>query len=259
MLKKQIDDIKKLFENNKDNLIKANKEDKSSDFSYDPEKVSDIIDAFKEYNKISLKNKKQLFFTNGNPYTTIVIYLYALINEIDVTIDIDNECESINNAISKLLFSYMDDEWCDNKITINKSLSVKDLDEIIKRDKIECLFVFDNKGKFNELEKMGCKTIFQPLFSIDLYVDSSNFKFLEDLLENYCKLNCININVFEKKSIQFMVKNSEKKSSSNGLLLLTDKLSDGKSLQEKLGDKKVYVNYNPFDRFEIDMIKYFLA
>ena len=79
MQKTVIEDLKKIFNEKQEALILLNKNDAGSNFDYDPVKVSAIMDAFNFYSKENLSKKDYLFFTNGNPYTTIIIYLYSLL------------------------------------------------------------------------------------------------------------------------------------------------------------------------------------
>ena len=105
---------------------------------------------------------------------------------------------------------------------------------------------------------MCVKVIMQPLFTLDLYTESEDYKYLENVLENYCEMNLINLTVYESKSAQYIYKNALNKGSSNGILILTDKFGDAEKVKNNLNDKKVYINFNPFDNFEIDMVKCFL-
>lgn len=259
MQKTVIDDLKKVFNSEKDKLIKLNQDDNSSNFELDTNKFSNIIDSFLSYNKEELKMKEYLFYTNGNPYTTLITYLYSMINEVNISIDINSECMALNHEIENIMNNFMKKNWYKNKVKIIDSFNVKDLHQYLKDHSINYVYVFDNRAKFNELEKMGVKTVFQPLFTIDLYTDSENYRFLENMLENYCEMNLININIYENKSIQFIYQNALKKGSASGILILTDKFADAEKVKENITDKKVYINFNPFDIFETDMTKSFLA
>ena len=138
-------------------------------------------------------------------------------------------------------------------------MNVKDLNQFIQDKELNYVYVFDHKEKYAELDKMGIKTIMQPLFTMDLYTESDDYKFLENLLENYCEMNLINMNVHEGKSAQFIYKNALAKGASNAILILTDKFGEAEKVKNNLKDKKVYINYNPFDNFEIDMVNCFLS
>ena len=72
-------------------------------------------------------------------------------------------------------------------------------------------------------------------------------------------MNLINMNVHEGKSAQFIYKNALAKGASNAILILTDKFGEAEKVKNNLKDKKVYINYNPFDNFEIDMVNCFLS
>lgn len=258
MQKTVIEDLKKIFDEKQENLIQLNKNDAASNFDYDPVKVSAIIEAFMYYNKENLAKKDYLFFTNGNPYTTILVYLYSMINEVNITIEISQQATSLNHEIESILNDFMKKNWYKNHNEIIDYMNVKDLNQFIKDKDLNYVYVFDHKEKYAELDKMGVKVIMQPLFTLDLYTESDDYKFLENLLENYCEMNLINLTVYECKSAQYIYKNALNKGSSNGILILTDKFGDAEKVKNNLDDKKVYINYNPFDNFEIDMVKCFL-
>lgn len=258
MQKTVIEDLKKVFEEKNESLIQINKNDAASNFDYDPAKVNAIMEAFMYYNKENLAKKDYLFFTNGNPYTTILIYLYSMINEVNITIEINQQATSLNHELEKLLNDFMKKNWYKNHNEIIDYMNVKDLNQFIKDKDINYVYVFDNKEKYAELDKMGVKVIMQPLFTMDLYTESDDYKFLENLLENYCEMNLINLTVYESKSAQYIYKNSLNKGSSNAILILTDKFGEAEKVKNNLEDKKVYINFNPFDNFEIDMVKCFL-
>lgn len=259
MQKTVIEDLKKIFDEKKDALIQLNKNDAGSNFDYDPVKVAAIIDAFNFYSKENLAKKDYLFFTNGNPYSTIVIYLYSMINEVNITIEISQQATSLNHEIENILNDFMKKNWYKNTNVIVDYMNVKDLNQFIQDKELNYVYVFDHKEKYAELDKMGIKTIMQPLFTMDLYTESDDYKFLENLLENYCEMNLINMNVHEGKSAQFIYKNALAKGASNAILILTDKFGEAEKVKNNLKDKKVYINYNPFDNFEIDMVNCFLS
>ena len=258
MQKTVIEDLKTLFDEKKERFIELNKDDAASNFDYDPVKVIAIIEAFTYYKKENLAKKDYLFFTNGNPYATILIYLYSMINEVNITIEIGQQCTSLNHEIELELNNFMKKNWYKNQNVVIDYMNVKDLNQFIKDKDLNYVYVFDDKEKYAELDNMGIKVIMQPLFTMDLYAESEDYKFLENLLENYCEMNLINLNVYEGKSIQYIYKNALNKGSSNGILILTDKFGDAEKVKNNLDDKKVYINYNPFDNFEIDMVEHFL-
>ena len=259
MQKTVIEDLKKIFNEKQEALILLNKNDAGSNFDYDPVKVSAIMDAFNFYSKENLSKKDYLFFTNGNPYTTIIIYLYSMINEVNITIEISQQATSLNHEIEKILNDFMKKNWYKKNNVIVDYMNVKDLNQFITDKEINYVYVFDNKEKYAELNKMGIKTIMQPLFTMDLYTESDDYKFLENLLENYCEMNLININVHEGKSAQFIYKKALAKGSGNAILILTDQFGEAEKVKNNLKDKKVYINFNPFDNFEIDIVNCFLS
>ena len=205
----------------------------------------DILNRFREF-KSAFLNKKSLVVTNGNPYITIILCMQALSQNISLTLNVQDTMFALNSAIVKVFGLNLGD----NSPKITKYMSPREFINF----KADDIVVIDDKTKFYYLrDELKIKVRYVSLLNVDLYTDSEDLSSLTDTITDYCNQECIGLDVYRDESIDEFVNEANKYESGNIALILTKEKVNQMDIYDKLSDKKVYLNCNPFAKIEIDV------
>lgn len=252
--------IDAFMENN--NLISEAITSDAMGFKFDMNKVNEIL---KEYSKIENSKSEptyilkfargitssKMIITNGNPYTTLILCAEAIISNVNIFIDVQNQLTNLNYTIINICESCLKS----GKQLMYSKLTLKDLTNFVfPAVSSHEILVVDDKAKFNELAliKMPCRYL--PIMSVEIYYDSEEFENMIDTIEYYCEVNYIKTKTLKNISIEKMQMQLSKKEAANAILILTKDENKYKDLKERYY-KNFYINYNPFDVMEIDLAK----
>lgn len=238
-----LNDIISAFKENERILNEANKLDET-DFKFNFNKAIDILNKFRKFNA-KFVSKKALVITNGNPYVTLIIIMQAISQNIQLDINIQNRLPILNSAIIKIFETNI----CDFNIKLHIDMSPR---EIVDFETDE-IIVVDDKAVYDKLYNFGIMPKFISLLNIDLYTDSDKLSDLTSTIYDYCNQKFIGINLHKNEKIENFVYNEDRERSGNISLILTEKPIDKKLVEEKLHNKLVYINCNPFKTLESDV------
>ena len=101
--------IQKEIKENKNEIEKLKKIDnKYSKTNISVEKLLQIIEEYKNKN-IENNNKEKIIYCNGNPYIVLNLSLIAIINNINMKINIDDNMLGVNKYILKIINDILKD------------------------------------------------------------------------------------------------------------------------------------------------------
>ncbi len=239
-----LNDIIETFRNNKELLEKATNAD-NSNFKFNFDKAIDILNRFREFESAFLE-KKSLVVTNGNPYITIILCMQAISQNISLTINVQDTMTNLNSEIVNLFGLYLNEEGP----KIKSYMSPKEFIEF----KADDIVVIDDKSKFYFLrDELKIKVRYVSLLNIDLYTDLDNLSSLTNTINDYCNKEIIGLDIHSNESIDDFVKETNKYEGGNIALILSKDKINQMDLSDRLVDKKVYYNCNPFSKLESDV------
>lgn len=239
-----LNDIIASFKSNKQILEEASKLD-NSDFKFNFNKAIDILNRFREF-KAAFLDKKSLVVTNGNPYITIILCMQAISQNISLTINIQDTMFALNSAIVKVFDLHLNEEGPQ----ITKYMSPREFINASADD----IVVIDDRTKFYFLrDELNLKVRYVSLLNVDLYTDSSELLSLTDTIYDYCNQTYIGVDVHTNESLDEFVNEANRYESGNVALILTKEKVNQMDINDKLSDKKVYYNCNPFAKIEVDV------
>ena len=214
-----------------------------SDFKFSFNKALDILNRFREF-KSAFLDKTSLVVTNGNPYITIILCMQAISQNIALCINVQDTMFTLNSAIVKIFSLNSKAPQIRNYMTPREFINYK-ADDII---------VIDDKTKFFYLkDELKIKVRYVSLLNIELYTDSEELSSLTDTINDYCNQECIGLDIHKNKSIDDFINDTNKYDSGNIALILTKEKVNQLDVNDKLNDKNVYFNCNPFAKIEIDV------
>ncbi len=239
-----LNDIIQSFKNNEDNMKKAIKID-NTDFKFSMNKAIDILNRFREF-ETGFLNKKSLVVTNGNPYITIILCMQAISQNISLTLNIQDTMFALNSAIVKVFnINLRSDGPQIKKYMSPREFINSDADDII---------VIDDRSKYYFLrDELKIKARYVSLLNIDLYTDSEDLSSLTDTITDYCSQEHIGLDIHSDGSIDDFVNETNKYDGGNVALILTKEKVNQMDISDKLSDKTVYLNCNPFAKIEVDV------
>lgn len=243
--------IIKVFNANEPLLNMSYKNDNSL-FNFDLKKCIDIIKCIKK-NMIELPYFEQkVILTEGNPYLTLILCLYSIINKKDIILNIQENMINTNKQICEIFYNIFDiKDKNDRLIKIKEKMSIS---EMIKNCDNREIVIIDSKKTYNKYKKYGFMPIYIPFFSIDLLYNNSKYEELVRNIYDYCDLNAVEINVLENINVKDYKLKVNSVFESNTVLVLQDDISE-EEIKKHLKGKKIYLNSNPFKDFEIDCIE----
>ena len=239
-----LNDIIAAFYSNKERLEKASNSD-NSDFKFNFNKSIDILNRFKEF-KSAFLQKKSLVVTNGNPYITIILCKQAISQNISLCINVQDTMFELNSTIVNIFDSYLNEDGP----KIAKYMTVDEF----KNANVDDIVVIDDKSKFYFLrDELKIKVRYVSLLNIDLYTDSDEQTSLTNTINEYCNQRYIGLDIHKNQTIDDFVEETNKYEGGNVALILTKENVNQMDIYDKLPDKKVYFNCNPFAKIEVDV------
>ena len=239
-----LNDIIAAFYSNKERLEKASNSD-NSDFKFNFNKSIDILNRFKEF-KSAFLQKKSLVVTNGNPYITVILCMQAISQNISLCINVQDTMFELNSTIVNIFDSYLNEDGP----KIAKYMTVDEF----KNANVDDIVVIDDKSKFYFLrDELKIKVRYVSLLNIDLYTDSDEQTSLTNTINEYCNQRYIGLDIHKNQTIDDFVEETNKYEGGNVALILTKENVNQMDIYDKLPDKKVYFNCNPFAKIEVDV------
>ncbi len=242
------------FNSNEEAFKKAIAEDEiNCDFNL--KKATDIIAAYDNFKQSTL-NLRLIAITNGNPYTTIVLCLQSILNKSKITICTNNVMNSLNSTIVKIIA-----EACSkiNKPEFSNRLSVEDLANYASNYPRMSIMVADDIPEYTQLLKLKLPVRYVPVFSLDLFYDSNDFSSSVNTIDIYCDKHYINLNIISDANLEKLLIKESKEISSRSVLILTSDTSKFEGVKKELDSKIVYMNFNPFDIYEKEIVDQIIA
>ena len=253
-MNKLLEKIIENFNSNEEAFKKAIDADEvNCDFNL--KKAVAIIGSYDKF-KQSVLNLKLIAITNGNPYSTIVLCLQSILNKSKIIICPNN----VNNALNSTIVSIIG-ECCPktNKPEFSNRLSVEDLADYSANYPRMNIMIVDDISEFTQLLKLNLPVRYVPIFSLDLFYDSNDFSSSVNTIDIYCDKHYINLNIISDANLEKLLIRENKETSSRSVLILTSDTSKFEGVKKELESKIVYMNFNPFDIYEKEIVDQIIA
>lgn len=240
-------EIKDYFINNQNKIKKIVDKETDGSVNFDIDKVLKIIDLFENYvpKKKYIKNALPIL-TNGNLYTTLFLSLFANFNKMQIVIDVNENFPLSNKEIASIFDKNVKIVKIDSQMLYNFSISQES----------DCIWVIDSTSKFHSIMDKSYPAKNIKLMSLEMYIDENKFNDITEIIENYCDINLIELDLHKNFTPNHILKRAELQNGTQAFLIFTKSPANFENISQK--EKQIYINFNPFDRFEIDMCKKFL-
>ncbi len=245
---KLINNIQDTITSNKDIIQKANEIDlKHFNKKIDIDKTNNIIEKYRNDEINNKENVKRcLVEYNGDPYVTVQLCLWGILNKTQIILDINDFLLGVNTIIVKIINQALENYGIKNLLEIYNCC---DYEEIKKNeDLLDFVICIDECDMYNDLLDYEIKNVkFVKFASIDLYCDDDELVELRDMICDYSRNNHWQLELFDDSN----KKNAAEIIAKYGEGAITVLLSNDEKLQQdfknKITDRKLYINKIPLD------------
>lgn len=216
--------------------------------------IEKLIKIIEQYRNDEIKNdeslKRYVIEYNGNIYLTIQICIWAILNKIQIVLDINNFLVGLNTIIVEIIKKEIKKYGINNLIELYQLV---DYEVIIEnKEKINKIICIDEKEMYETLKESDIEKVeFLKYNSIDLYCDDDDLVELRDMICDFANSNNIKLEVYDDYNKSQVVDIISKYGEGAIVALLsTDKKLQDEFI-EKIENRRIFINKIPFD----EMIK----
>ena len=256
--KKILNDIILEIKDNKEEFKRVNDIDGNVyDTNIDIEKLINIIKDSQEKELILEPNSKNILISYyGSPYITLELCIEAIKTNNKLILAIEDYMLGVNKLIVNMVQNILNDYRIENKIFIfnllDKNAITQNNSDI---DKIICV---GNKNTFELYKKMQVNNlIYYPFNNIELYCDTDELEELQEMIYQYAEKNFIDLEIYDEfeninKAVEYLNKYGNKFCT----VLLTKSKENEEIFRNNIISKYIFVNENPFGKYEFNIDKY---
>ena len=255
--KKILNDIMLEIKDNKEEFKRINDIDKNIyDTNIDIEKLVNIIKNSQEEELILNKDSKNILISYyGSPYITLELCIEAVKTNNKLILAIEDYMLGINKLIVNIVQNILNDYRIENKIFIFNLLDKNVIAQNTEIDKVICI---GNKNTFELYKKMQINNlIYYPFNNIDLYCDTDELEELQEMIYQYAEKNFIELEIYDEfENINRAVEYLNKYGNKFCTVLLTKSKEKEEIFRNNIISKYIFVNENPFGKYEFNIDKY---
>lgn len=255
--KKILNDIILEIKDNKKEFKRVNDIDKNIyDTNIDIEKLVNIIKNSQEKELILNKNSKNILISYyGSPYITLELCIEAIKTNNKLILAIEDYMLGINKLIVNIVQNILNDYRIENKIFIFNLLDKNVIAQNAEIDKVICI---GNKNTFELYKKIQINNlIYYPFNNIDLYCDTDELEELQEMIYQYAEKNFIDLEIYDEfENINRAVEYLNKYGNKFCTVLLTKSKENEEIFRNNIISKYIFVNENPFGKYEFNIDKY---
>ena len=256
--KKILNEIISEIKDNKQYIQKANEVDKKYyNTSIEVDKLINIIEKLKEKKLTNNQKSNNILISYyGDSYITLELCIEAIRTNNKLILLIEDYMLGVNKIILNIIENILKDYKIKNKIflfnlldkeeNINNNVLIEEIICVGKRNTIEVY----KKAKLNNL-------FYYPFNNIDIYCDTDELEDLQKMIYEYGIRNNIDVTIYDEfEDINTTVDYINSAGSGFATVLLTKSKENEKIFKEKIKSKYVFINENPFDKYEFDIESY---
>lgn len=255
--KKILNDIMLEIKDNKEEFKRINDIDKNIyDTNIDIEKLVNIIKNSQEKELILNTDSKNILISYyGSPYITLELCIEAVKTNNKLILAIEDYMLGINKLIVNIVQNILNDYRIENKIFIFNLLDKNVIAQNTEIDKVICI---GNKNTFELYKKIQISNlIYYPFNNIDLYCDTDELEELQEMIYQYAEKNFIDLEIYDEfENINRAVEYLNKYGNKFCTVLLTKSKEKEEIFRNNIISKYIFVNENPFGKYEFNIDKY---
>lgn len=256
--KKILDEIISEIKDNKQYIQKVNDSDKQFyNINIEIDKLINIIQKLKRKELVKNKVTSNVVISYyGDPYITLELCIESIRTNNKFILLIEDYMLGVNKIIINLVESILKDYRIENKIFLFNLLNKEEI--INNKNLIEKIICVGNRNTFELYKKIKLDNLlYYPFNNIDVYCDTDELEELQKMIYEYGIKNNIDVTIYDCfEDINFATQFINTEGSGFVTVLLTKSKENENIFKENINSKYIFVNENPFDKYEFCIENY---
>lgn len=251
---KILSDFKNEIDYNKKKLEAANKIDlEYTNKKIDIKEIKNIIDIYNIPLEAKIKNDKYIVKYVGDPYLTVHLMLQAIVQKVSILLVKEEYMLGTNRILFTIFNKVLEKYNLEKEIILYDTISSKDLKELETTD-IPTIIIGDTFTYQTLQHKRN--VVFYPYNNILLFYEDESFEELSEHIINYARENEYEIEVLSTEKIDEAIEEINFANNIDVVIWLSKNV-ESQDIKEKIQNKKVYINENPFTNVTGRVFNYF--
>lgn len=251
---KLLSDLKAEIDENKKNIVEANKIDlKYSDKKIDVDELKRIIDIYKVKPASSVKDDKYVVKYAGDPYLTLHLILQTIVQKCNSLLIADEYMLGVNKVLFAVISKVLKKYKLDKAVSLYVMTSGKEID-ILKNTNLPIIVIGDSFTYQILEQKSNVK--FYAYNNILLFYEGEEFEELAEYIINYANENEYEIELIDEAEIDDVIKEINLEENCDVAIFLVNG-EKAEEIRSKVKNKIVYINENPFLKVTGRIYNYF--
>lgn len=250
-----IEELKVEIIGNKESFLKIyNKDIEKCEMNININNIIELLNLYKN-SEISKQNKKTIDLVSyyGNPYITINLCMQSLISKKSIIAVIEDNMVGINTFIVKIFNVILERHKIIPLIKIYNMVKTEEIKQI--QNYLSNVICVGNSQNYYNYKNNNIENLkYIPFKNMIIYCENEEYEKLQFELFKFGVSNKIEIEVCE--DIEEFIETIDVDKTIENIVCLTNNKNTVKYIQEKIENKKIFINQNPFkdERFKIHIV-----
>lgn len=221
----------------------------------DINKIIELLDAYKNEN-VSDTPKKEIIIASyyGTPYITVNLCIQALLKRKAILLVTEDSMLAVNKVLVTIFNTILEEYKIMELVKIFNLPNFEEINNISKDvDEVICI---GNSNTYQQYKKMKIENLkFIHFKNMVIYTENLKYEDIQHELYKFATTNGIEVEVYDDVELDEFIECMELDSATENVVVLTEQEETKKIIQEKIKNKKIYVNKNPFknENFKINI------
>ena len=249
-----LNDLKQSLIANSDIIMNANKEDvKVNKRQIKIVEFINIVDSYRKNECILNDDERKIVIYKGDPYVTLHLCLQAITQRTKILLVQEDFLYGVNEILLKIVNNVLKEYKITN--LINK-ISYQEFNLAKIKNHYDGIVVIGDTTIYQKL-KSEENIKFYPYNNIALYCDSEELLKLQEAIYIYANENEYEIEILYDENLDEVIEEINADDWKNIAILLTKNTANKEKFKDKVKNKEIFVNENPFKQ-EVGIIYNYL-
>lgn len=241
-----LDSLKKLFIENSNLIIDANKIDiKHNKKQIKIQEFISIIEKYRKKDCVLKDDERKIVMYKGDPYLTLHICLQAITQRTKVLLIQQEFMLGVNEILLQIINEALKEYKIFNLIDKMEDFSMKNFEKI--KNFYDDIIIIGNTTAYQMLKEEN-KVEFYPYNNIALYCDSDELEKLQEAIYIYANENEYEIEIIYAEDLDEAIRMINIDDQKSIAVLLTKNDEDKEKFFYEIKNKEIFVNENPFKK-----------
>ena len=212
----------------------------------DINKILELLENYKNDKVTENKNKRIIIASYyGTPYITVNLCMQALLQRKAILLITEDSMFAVNKALITIFNTILEEYKIMELVRIFNLPSHEEIKNISKNaDEVICI---GNSDTYFQYKKMKIDNLkFIPFKNMAIYSEDTKYEEIQHELYKYAITNGIEVEVYDDIELEEFIECMELDEWVENVVAFTQNEETKKAIKDKLIDKKLYINKNPF-------------